>query len=453
MRLTPLVKERDGQAPESPSVIPCGEHEAIEVPMDYVLGSHGRMILNPEIESGDYFAVSLSRGVLSLRTRGYVGYIPINDRVVVHVRPRVPVANLTEIVEVTGLRTTVLSALRDYSLTDSWSNSVADLYAVALVGQIELIVLQGLLRDYRRDEQSSSFPLGRVLIGPTIQSHLARGEQHRARSTWFTRTIDNPVNRTVKYAMWLLGEHFAYKSSLERDQRQVLRDLNSLYGTFDGVRLDHSRGFVRDSVVAGRRELPAFRAYYRRALDISLAVIEQRGLLLEDGRGPNVRLPSLVLDMSKLFEAYVRKVLQLHAVERGWPWQVVDGKDEGSRPLYTGQASPAATPDIVVRGPGIEPLVLEVKYIPVDGRSPRDALNQAVTYATCYGTKRVVLVHPCDHGQVPGLQKSGSVGDVEVFQYRFDLDVTELHLEASRFAQAIEECLSAQALPIELAAR
>ena len=58
------------------------------VPMRHVLGPDGRLLLDPEIENGDYFSVSLRRGALTLRTGGYVGYIPINDRIIVNVRPR-----------------------------------------------------------------------------------------------------------------------------------------------------------------------------------------------------------------------------------------------------------------------------------------------------------------------------------------------------------------------------
>ena len=252
------------------------------------------------------------------------------------------------------------------------------------------------------------------------------------------------MNHCLKYAVWLIAQHYTRRPPLIREARRVRHRLNASYGIFDGVLLDHSRRFLAEPIVTGQHDLPSVRAYYRDALDVALAIIRQQGLLLEDESGPRLRLPSIVLNMSELFEAYIRKALQLHAATNGWSWHVLDGNSDGSRPLYKGQASPAATPDIVVEGQGVQPLILEVKYIPVEGKSPREAVNQAVTYAACYHANRAVLIHPCGGAQVSGMRKLGAVGDVEVFQYRFDLNASDLSTEAANFARAIEEIVIAE---------
>lgn len=429
----------------SPKIFSCNEHEPISVPMQYVLGANGRMMLHPEIENGDYFSVSLRRGTLTLFSRGYVGYIPINDRVIVNVRPRVPVTNLAQLADLAGVPRRILSTVRHYELTGTWSESLIDLYAAALAGHVDNIALNGLIRDYRREEQGSSFPKGRILMGPTLQKYVSHGQNYRAYNAWFTRTADNPMNRCLKYAIWLIAQYYIRRSATQRSRR-IWQRINASYNMFDGVLLDHSRTFLADPTVTGKRDLPSVRAYYRDALDVALAIIHQRGLMLEDSSGRGIQLPSIVLDMSSLFEAYIRKSLQLYAVEHDWQWDVLDGNSEGSRPLYRGQASPAATPDIVVQGRGIIPLVFEVKYIPVDGSSSRDAVNQAITYANCYEANRVVLVHPCKDGQASGMHKLGDVGEIEVLQYRFDLSSSDLAGEVNRFAHAVEESV----VPVDL---
>jgi|ERR1022692_390475 5-methylcytosine-specific restriction enzyme subunit McrC len=420
-----------------PKVIPCIEYGEVAVPMNYVLGASGRLLLNPQVEKGDFFGIILRRGQLTLRAGGYVGYIPLNDRIVVHVKPRVPIGNLTRIAEISGLPRKAMSSVRDYDLTGLWSDSFADLYAAALVGHVDTIRLNGLFREYHREEEGSSFPRGRILMGPTVQSYAARAQRHRAKSTWYARSIDNPGNRCLKYAMWLMAQHYGRKPPHTREPRIVRQRMNAAYSVFDGVTLDHARRFLNDPVVTGQRDLPPLRVYYREALDVALAIVRQHGLLLEEATGLAVRLPSIVLSMPDLFEAYIRKVLQMHAAETGWTQQVLDGNSEGSRSLYRGQALPPATPDVVVLRDGAPPLILEIKYIPAKDKSSIDAVRQAVTYAACYETNRVVLVHPCDVGHASGMRKLGDVGNIEVFQYRFDLSAHDLSAEATSFGQAV----------------
>ena len=423
-------------------LITCAEHGAVDVPISYLLGEDDRLQLNPEIEKGDYFSVNLRQSVLTLRTRGYVGYIPLTNQIVVKVRPRVPVTNLNRMAEIAGTPRITLAWLREYDLSGPWSESYADLYANALTGHAENIASKGLLRDYFRKEEESSFPRGRVLIGPTIQSFSARGQHHKAVSTYFARTADNPANRCLKYAMWLMGSHYAKASARRRQSRLIQQRLNAAYSFFDGVSLDHTQQFIADPSVLGQLGLPTHRAYYREALDVALAIIRQQGLLLDENIRGDIRLPSLLLDMSDLFESYVRSVLQQHSAENGWAWQVLNGNAEGSRPLYKGQTLVKATPDIVIQDPdSAKSVVMEIKYIPVADRSLRDAVNQAVTYAACYETDRAILVHPCDNSQTSGMRKIGDVGQIQVFQYLYNLGNADLATEAALLGNAINVLL------------
>lgn len=425
-----------------PKVIPVKEYGVLDLPINDLLGEHGRLELNPEIEKGDYFSVSLRRGVITLRTGGHVGYIPLNDQIVVHVEPRVPVVNLNLMAEVTRMPRTTLSWIREYRLNNTWSESYADLYATALAAHVESIMINGLLRDYLREEQNSSFPRGRILIGPTVQRFVTRDQNHRVVNAFFLRTVDNPANRCVKYAMWMMGSHYSKTSMRSRESRLIQQRLNSLYVALDGVTLDHTRRFMEDPIVTGEKSLPTHRAHYREALDISSAIVRQRGILLEGVKSGNVRLPSLLLNMSALFESYVRAILQVYAVEKNWTWQVLDGNAEGSRPLYKGKTTADATPDIVVQDMQSDSaLVIEVKYIPVTGKPLREAVNQAVTYAACYESDRVVLVHPCGTGQTSGMEDLGDVGQIRVFQYRYNLSSIDLETEANLFGKSVGELL------------
>lgn len=398
--------------------MPCEEHGPVDIPLSDVLDATGRLRINPEIEKLDYFSVSLKEGELTLRARGYVGYIPLNDRVVVYIRPRVPIRNLSYITTVSGLPLTTLTSLRRYATGEEWNDSLIDLYAAAFIADLERLVASGMLHEYQRQEEISSFPRGRVLAHRTVQNLLPRNIHHAAHVTWSARSANNACNRCLKYALWILARFYISHPPSDKHGKRFQRRINAIYPAFDSVDLDDSRRFLDDPVVRGSRPLPPLWSYYRDALNVALAIIEKRGILLDTMDG-DLRLASLVLNMSTIFERYVRQVLTLQAQENGWPVEVLDGnKDSGAKLLFDNPPSPRATPDIVLRQPdGRTPLVCEVKNIPVNGQfSDRDAINQAVTYAVSYAARYALLIHPCaSTRQEPGIYELGSMGDITTF--------------------------------------
>jgi 5-methylcytosine-specific restriction enzyme subunit McrC len=419
-------------------IVRCSEHGPVEIPLDELIGPSGHLELNPEIESRDYFAVHLSRGALCLRARGYVGQIPLNKRIVVDVRPRVPVSSLSRMMRLSGIQPGVLSSVRSYATGGEWDDSLLDLYANGLIEHVQRIAQAGFFREYRRREARSSFPRGRIAVHRTIQDLSAHGIEHTAHVSWFERSRDNGPNRCLKYATWTLARRYQKLDGRTRQARRALKRLNAVYGLLDGVELDHGRTFLDDALVTGVTALPAYREYYRDALNLALAIVRMRAILLDSSDGP-VRMPSAVLDMNAVFEGYIRNVLRRHATEEQWPAEILNGNAEGRRDLYDGQPSPEATPDVVIRAPGGgTPLVLEVKNVPVDEQPARDSINQAVTYALCYRARTVVLVHPRGSRlQQPGMTKLGDIGRVAVFRYRFDVGAEGLLEEEERFGEAV----------------
>jgi 5-methylcytosine-specific restriction enzyme subunit McrC len=404
-----------------------------------VVEQSGQLRINPDAQR--YFDVHLKKGFLSLRARGVVGYIPLTDKIVVQVQPRVPVANLSRVIQVSAVPPTPLTSMRTYATTDDWNETLLDLYAKALIHQVRLVFSTGILRDYVRREALTSFPHGRVLHNQSLQKLRSRGIRHAVSASWFERTPDNAPNRCLKYALWLLCRRYMSLRSPGADSRRLHRTLNGLYAGFDGVELDHSRRFMQDGSVQGSKPLPASRPYYRDALNVALAAIQQRTILIEDATGP-LRMPSVVLDMNVVFEAYVRNVLREHAVSASWQARVLDGNEAGRKDLYNAKPSPPATPDVVIRPHAGPPLIIEIKNVPVGGASARDAVHQAITYALSYRADRVILVHPRGRtGPSSGMSYVGDVDHVSVYQYRFDLGSGDLDAEAWRFGAAVGDLL------------
>lgn len=413
----------------------------VDVPVAELLDDSGQLVLHPDIQSGRFFQVSLKQSELRLLARGYVGYVPLTNDLVVYIHPRVPVANLGRIAQVAGYHGEALSLLRDYQTEGDWNDSLTDIYAAALADQVAGIRTQGMLREYVRREEVTSTPRGRLLVAPTVHRLWSRGVRHRAVVSWFERTMDNSVNQCLKYAVWTLAQDYQHKEPLRGQQRRLLVRLNSAFNELNGVTLRRDVGFLVDPLVTGARPLPATRGYYRSALDIAVSVITRQSIDLGGAIGP-VRMASVVLDMNELFEAYVRRSLERSAAFEGWVVRVVNGNEPpGRQNLFSDNNTHKAKPDVVLRASdGATPLVIDVKNIPLkdQGKSPRDAIEQVAAYALSYGTNEVLLVHPkARKEEVGGLHHLGQLGPVRVWQYRFDLSVDDLAAEDAAFAAAL----------------
>lgn len=173
----------------SPEEVPARRYVAFEqTPIDVeiadLVDARGRLDVYPAVESKDYFVIALSGRRLRLRARGYVGLIPLNDRVVIDVRPRVRIENFTRVLRVARYAPIALEhAPRRYALEQEWDESLLDVYSEALTDRVEAIRLRGLLREYERHQEVSSYPKGRILVRETATRLAPRGLSHVAAST------------------------------------------------------------------------------------------------------------------------------------------------------------------------------------------------------------------------------------------------------------------------------
>jgi 5-methylcytosine-specific restriction enzyme subunit McrC len=366
--------------------------------------------------------------------------IPLNDHVIVRVKPRVPIANLTRMVIDTGHDVLSLKAFREYSGRGTADDWAMDIYADALLDHVDTILDNGLLRAYARREDEGHFPHGRIDFTRTLQRFAARGIDNKAAYSWFERTVDIPANRCIKAAMEIVHEHLSKtRSKPRKGDRGKLARLAGQFHAFEEVADDPDYRFLDDPEVSGLVPLPDPRAYYRPALDLSVLILQSIGIALELG-GDDVQLSSLLIDTNTLFENFVRVSLAKHARTQGWAADVLDGNTEGKVDLYDvpeqlpapfGEPMQAvanrdpgkAQPDVVLRAlDGSVPLIAEVKNtITSEGALPdRSHVEQAVTYALRYGLSVTLLIHPWIRG-TKGLVYVGRVRSIDVYDYRLDM--------------------------------
>jgi 5-methylcytosine-specific restriction enzyme subunit McrC len=426
-------------------VVECAEYDNIEIDTALWMSDEHQIVLNSEIDGRDILRANFRKGVLRLQATSYVGVIPLNDRVVVRVKPRVPIANLTRMVIETGHDVLPLSAFREYAGRGTADDWAMDLYADALLDYVDELRDAGLLRSYERREDEGHFPHGRIDFMQTVQRFAAQGVPNKAAYSWFERTVDTPANRCVKAALEAIHAHLSKaKAQPRRGDRAKIARLAGQLHAFKEVSDDLDFRFLDDPQVLGLTPLPDPRAYYRPVLDLSVLILRGIGIALDLG-GADVQMGSLLIDTNKLFENYVRISLAKHAAKHGWPVEVLDGNSEGRVDLYDvpdplpapfgtplnalASVDPGkAQPDVVLRGlDGSYLLIAEVKNT-VHGMNAeaddvlpdRGEVEQAVTYALRYGLKFTMLIHPWIKG-TRGLVYVGRVRTADVYDYRLDL--------------------------------
>lgn len=437
------------ELPDDIIVVECAEYDHIEIDTALWLNDAHQIVLNSEIDGRDILRAHFRNGVLRLQATSYVGVIPLNEHVVVRVKPRVPIANLTRMVIETGHDLLALSAFRDYSGRGTADDWAMDLYADALLDYVDELLNFGLQREYQRREDEGHFPHGRISFNRTIQRFAARGIPNKAAYSWFERSVDTPLNRCVKAAMETVHAHLLKaKDKPRKGDRARTSRLAGQLSAFEEVADDPTYHFLEDPQVLGQMPLPDPRAYYRPVLDLCVLILRGVGIALEIG-GDDVKLGSLLIDTNQLFENFVRVGLSKHAATHGWPVEVLDGNTEGKVDLYdvpdplptplgvpmqalASRDPGKAQPDVVLRAlDGTIPLIAEVKntvhgkHADTDDVLPeRGEVEQAVTYALRYGLGFTVLVHPWIKG-TKGLVYVGRVRSVDVYDYRLDLSSEE----------------------------
>jgi len=433
-----------------PLTEPFEEFETKTVPAELMVRD-GQLDIYPGVHKQDLFAIRYTEKGLQLQARGFIGVIPINDRLTMEVRPRFTVANLNRLVDISSVPPKLLrDAIRTYGRSGVIYPSLITFYASALERAVSEVKSRGLLRTYEWREEVSSSPRGKILVGKTLTAAVAHGIPNKAAFGWHERTIDIPANRALLYAVHRLAGHNrrAGRDGREADYRQVARRLNRCQQQLAGVTLDTTGGFLNDPLVTGAASIPSVRSYYRPAIDLAQAIIEGQAVDIQSQAG-NLRLPSLLLDMGTIFEAYLRNTLKRAATTSGWPVRILDGNRGGptgarkANLLDDGPIKFEATPDIVIAD-GTDRIrrnlcVLEVKYKPANegGRPEREDLNQTLAYGISYGATSVVIAQPCQRKQISGLKPLGALRGMQIYSYLYDLSAGDLAQEERKFAREI----------------
>ncbi|MBY3215937.1 hypothetical protein HFO21_16475 [Rhizobium laguerreae] len=401
---------------------------SIEVDLDIIM-KDGQLPIFREVEDRGLLSLRFQRSKVIIAAGGFIGLIPLSPSITIDVRPKLPVRNLARVLEVARAPLTPLAnADRYYLATEAPIPSILEFLGRNLVSAMRDIDVHGMHKEYVGQTHSTSQPSGRIDLSSSLQRHWSRGQLHCVVSSRFDLSSNLPVNRVIKAALIFLLQRLQLgqaSGELIAEGNGALLRIPSSITEASTADIEHAGAVLR------RGSLPIQRDYYYRALEISLLILSNGGIALQE-EGSDVLLRSFVVNFDDLFESYVRRILQSASTN---DIRVFDGNTERRKYLFQNTKVHYAQPDIVVSsGHSLKTVVSDVKY---KDSPKREDINQVVTYAVSYGTNQTVIIHQAKPGTGSGLRHIGRMGTISVDAYGLDLDSADLPSEEAKMVDII----------------
>lgn len=391
----------------------------------------GTLPLYQHVEEKGLVFFNLRKGRITLSAGAYVGLIPLNPYLAIDVLPKLPVSNLSRVLEIARATLGRLQrTARTYLVAETPEAGVLAFIAANLVDAVREIEVSGYVKGYARDKQLTSRPRGRILMAETRSRCIIRGRHSSVVVEQFRQTADIDLNRIIKTALHSVLNAL---SAIEHTDTDLLSEVGRrFYGAPGEIRVLTPLEQEDLTTKFDASVLALLRPEYQRATEIALMVLNAEGVSL-DRQGADRTLNSFILNLEQVVENYLRNSLRRISE----PELIVeDGNKEGQRPLFRDRPNgPPAQPDIILKRSGVPTaLVAEVKY---KTKVNREDINQAITYAVTFATTDTVLVHIAPTGGKRGLYTIGRVGEVTVWGYAFDLSADDLEVEERALYQGL----------------
>nr|WKN36359.1 McrC family protein [Tunicatimonas sp. TK19036] len=253
--------------------------------------------------------------------------------------------------------------------------SLAQVLQTAFIKEVESLLRQGLVKQYRSSEANQPFLRGKLLLSQQIRHNLIRQERFYVRSQ--QHQLDHPLNQRLKQALRIIeatGEHLP-----------LVPHLLSQFRLVKNFPLNHPWK---------KPALNHLSQSYEKA--ISLAELICKGYLGGAFVGNDYGF-SLLFDMNRVFETLIHGYLLKLSKAYGWHLQY--------QPDQTFWHNKRLRPDFVIDLPGKKRVVIDTKWKILVQPEPNDEdLRQIFAYTQVFQAQRGILLYPDVYHLTPTLQ-------------------------------------------------
>ena len=391
---------------------------------------NGELKIDERIASKGYLTAAMAGGQIAFRTTRFVGTIPVTPNLAIKVTPRASIANLSYMLVRSGVIPTAISGFtRGYMPRFVSTTNVEKIYGRSLVDGIKSIAKRGFMKSYVKNPNAPPWR-GRFMASETVKRYASKGVRYRHEfdhSTLSPTVIENiGLKQALKQvrAWYLLNDK---KNSIIKEIDVLLHDLWSV-ADWSGRNADLVSELGRKV-----RNLPPPLVHYRDPLWSAFLILQS--LLPEVSLDGYVKLDSLIIDVSAVFEGFIRREL----ADRLWKlgYSVEDGNKRPGNFFVDGGGF-TVHPDIVIKKDGVIIALLDAKYKTDPKEQDRyevlsfmDAMNVAVGGFVC-------PANGVDSSRYLGSTATGK----KMFGIRYDLASHDPDAEAQRFSENVIKMVS-----------
>lgn len=405
-------------------ILECEEFEELSIRISSLLHD-GELQLDERITSKGYLSAAMKGGQIALRATKFVGTIPLTANLAIRVKPRATISNLSYMLVRSGVIPTAVSGFsRGYLPKFTTAENAEKIYGPSLVEGTKLIARRGLMKEYLRPTKAIPWR-GRLVASDTARKHAAKGIRYKHEfdhSLLSSGTIENVSIRNAleQVALWFR----------ENDpNNRIIHEITVLLRDMWSVPQWHGQKNDLVSRLGQKiRTLSPRLPHYRDPLWSSYLILQS--VLPDIGLDGFVRLDSLIVDVSIVFEAYIRRELSDRLAEHGLA--VVDGNQHPG-PFFQDAGFYTVHPDIVIKR-GDDPVaILDAKYKPDPKEKDRyEVLSFMDTMDVPIGGF-VCPVNGHDTSRYLGTTASAK----RMFSLRYDLAAIDPNSESERLARNV----------------
>lgn len=417
----------------SRKIYACKEFEVVGVPIDDIL-INGRADLYTQASGHGFFDVDLRSNELVVTAKNYVGLIPLNDRVAIHVIPRFPIDNLFEIVLRSDASPRFLHGFsRTYSLGSASEGGVARLFGEKVVGLLSHVTKHGIYRRYLPEVTEYGFD-GELLFSETVSRFRSAGVRYRHVRRRFNLSPSIHENRIIKGALSKLVNFYSHQSGVPA--KLLRRKAEELLVKFDQVQHSLSPNELKavaiPRLIAG---LPSLHQSYGAILWLSYLLETGKGVSLE--RVGAASFDTFVVNLADVFESYVRNVLHKNLEKIAPSLSLRDG-NKAPLPLFADNEIFEVKPDIYILELGQPVAILDAKY-KVDIK-PADRY-ETISFCEALGVKLAIILAPAYAGCEPVRLLGTTSSGIRLAILRVDLGAAELGTEEQLMVERVRALL------------
>lgn len=407
-------------------IFPCEEFVPLELPLEMLM-HEGEIQLYPAADK--YFDLDYRRGKLVIAPKSFVGLIPVNDRVAIHVVPRFSVKNLFYIISRSNAVLRFIEGYqRDYLVVDSDHGDPLKSLAQKFTRSAAEVLKYGILRRYQPLKDAPVFS-GSLSVSRTVAEYRSQGIKDR--HVWEADELTDSIleNAIVKSAAIRVLKMFSPGSKDKADQKSLMT-LRALLNELSFVTLaDHDLFLNEVLLLKLVRTLPSHNTAYASLLWLSYLIVMRRGLTIESSG--NASFDTFVVSMADIFEAYTREIIR-EAYHKSTVYAVKDGNIHQAN-LFVDNSKYKVKPDIYVLKDRVPLAVLDAKYKEDIKASDR---YEIIAFCEALHVKVAVVISPARSAdRVTFLGKTPS--GIKFWQVTIDLGAEDISEEQEIFVKHI----------------